>query len=172
MKKIFGIGLSRTGTTSLAETLKQFGINIVHYPSEDALYSVHNDGACDIPAAAHFVELDKKFPNSKFIYTVRDKDDWLHSMERYLERKKERVIGGWMRENRIKIYGQLEFDKDIFSKKYDEHNKKIREYFKSRKGDLLILNICTGKDMEHLFKFIGIDNPHMKRFPHANKRSW
>lgn len=34
MKKIFGIGLSRTGTTSLKQVLEDFGFNIIHYPTK------------------------------------------------------------------------------------------------------------------------------------------
>ena len=154
--KIFGIGLSRTGTTSLAHLLKDVGINIVHYPNKQQLFAHGNDGACDIPAAAYYKELDKKFPNSKFIYTVRNQKDWLESVDKYLGRKTKRVIGSWQKQNRIAMYGQMEFNRDIFASKYDEHNNDIHEYFKGREQDLLILDIIGGDNIEKLLAFLNI----------------
>ena len=81
--KIFGIGLSRTGTTSLAHALREVKINIIHYPTESQLFNPKSDGACDIPVIVHYKELDKKFPKSKFVYTIREKEEWLTSMENY-----------------------------------------------------------------------------------------
>lgn len=168
--KIFGIGLSRTGTTSLSHTLKEIGINIIHYPNESKLFDSNNDGACDIPAAVHYKKLDKKFPNSKFIYTIRDKDEWLFSIGRYLEYKKDRKMTPWELKNRIELYGQITFDKDMFATKYDEHDNSVRAYFKEREQDLLIINICAGDKLEKLLSFIGGHNElSNKKFPHINK---
>ena len=33
--KIWGLGLSRTGTTTLTHVLNQVGYNHIHYPSDD-----------------------------------------------------------------------------------------------------------------------------------------
>lgn len=171
MNKIFGIGLSRTGTTSLSHTLKEIGINIIHYPNKSKLFDPNNDGACDIPAAVHYKKLDKIFPNSKFIYTIRDKDEWLSSIGGYLEYKKERKMTPWELQNRKELYGQLNFDKDVFATKYDEHDNSVREYFKGREQDLLILNICGGDKLEKLLSFVGSSNalPN-KLFSHINTK--
>ena len=89
--KIFGIGLSRTATTSLANALKEINIDIIHYPTSKAkMYSNAKDGACDLPVAVYYKELDKKFPNSKFIYTIREKEGWLDSIGEYLKNKEGR----------------------------------------------------------------------------------
>ena len=34
--KIFGLGLSKTGTSSLGEALNILGINTIHYPFDEA----------------------------------------------------------------------------------------------------------------------------------------
>ncbi len=130
MKKIFGIGLSRTGTTSLGQALSELGFKIKHYPTKQELFCCNNDGACDIPAAIHFKELDKKFSNSKFIYTIREKNDWLDAMERYLKNKQNRKIAPWQKQNRIDMYGRVSFNRDVFSQIYDAHDRNIKEYFK------------------------------------------
>ena len=172
MTKIFGIGLSRTGTTSLCHALKDGGINIVHYPKSKAdLFNPKTEGACDIPVVVYYKELDKKFPNSKFIYTIRDKDEWLESVEKYLKQKKDRRIDAWQKQMRIDIYGQVEFNKELFATKYDEHDADIKTYFKNRKDDLLILNICGGADLNKLISFVdGNKKILSNKFPHINKR--
>ena len=38
-EKIFGLGLSRTGTTSLASALEQLDIRTVHYPSDPTTFA-------------------------------------------------------------------------------------------------------------------------------------
>lgn len=168
--KIFGLGLSRTGTTSLTYALKEVEINIIHYPTKEQLFNLKNDGACDIPVIAHYKQLDKKFPNSKFIYTFREKEDWLNSMEKYLPRKKNFGLAEWQLNNRIAVYGQLEYDKTVFAKKYDEHDNDIRSYFKGREQDLLILDICGGEGTEKLFSFINVYNENASKiFADKNK---
>jgi hypothetical protein len=83
--KVFGIGLGRTGTKSLAYALRQLGINVVHYPDDLKTYqelSTGNynfsllqtlDGITDITVAPFYPHLDDLFPGSKFILTVREK---------------------------------------------------------------------------------------------------
>ena len=167
--KIFGLGLSRTGTTSLTHALKVVGYNVIHYPiNKKILFDSNNDGASDIPVIAYYKELDKKFPNSKFIYTIRDKEEWLDAMDRYLERKKYRIIGHWGREIRTAVYGQMEFDRGVFATKYDEHDNDVRAYFADRPQDLLVLNICSGDGWEKLNKFLNITNKNVGAFPHEN----
>jgi len=81
--KVFGIGLSRTGTKSLTEALNMLGINVVHYPNDETTlqeliagnyeFSLLNswDGITDITVAPYYAQLDKIYPDSKFILTVR-----------------------------------------------------------------------------------------------------
>lgn len=171
MDKIFGVGLSRTGTTSLTRSLSNVGIDIIHYPKKTELFDPKNAGACDIPVIVHYKELDKIFPNSKFIYTIRDKEEWLSSMERYLPRKKNWNLAKWQLDNRKAVYGRLDFDREWFAERYDIHDNDVRMYFKERENDLLILNICGGDKLEKLFSFIGVSNHKnmLKEFPHENK---
>lgn len=168
--KIFGLGLSRTGTTTLNAILKQYGYNMIHYPTNEELYSLNNDGCTDIPATVVYKDLDKKFPNSKFIYTTRDKDEWLKSMGPYLERKKTWNQSSTQVNLRIETYGAPFFEYDKYSAAYDYWLKDITEYFKNRPNDLLILNIVNGIDKpQKLFDFLGINKKAPDEFPHENK---
>lgn len=165
--KIFGVGLTRTGTTSLAVAMTQVGYNnVVHYPSERTLFAGQYDGAFDLPVVINYKALDKVFPESRFIYTVREKDDWLDSMEKYLERKE--TNSGQQRTSRILVYGNPVFDRGLYSFAYDRHHNDVLAYFKTRPQDLLTLNICGGDGWAPLLSFLGID-ASVDSFPHEHQ---
>ena len=86
MIKIFGIGLSRTGTLSLTEALKELGYRTVHYPPIPKFFKYidENDAFTDITVSCNYKILDKKYLGSKFILTIRDKESWLKSCENHL----------------------------------------------------------------------------------------
>jgi len=94
MNKVFGIGLSHTGTRSLNQALNILGIKAVHWPLDGHTYhELSNNiyrlsilkkyqGITDITTAPFYPQLDKTYPGSKFILTVRDKGTWLKSMKK------------------------------------------------------------------------------------------
>lgn len=168
--KIFGIGLSRTGTTSLTAALTAAGFRIIHYPNKQQLFSEDNDGATDIPVISYYKELDKVFPNSKFIYTVREKKDWVDSMSRYLPRKQNWNTSAWTLQHRMNVYGRADFNRVDFTARYDEYDNEIRDYFKGREQDILILNIFDNPTVKELYNFLNItDKDTSIKFPHKNK---
>ena len=77
--KVLGVGLSKTGTSSLSAALTILGYRTVHYPPLDRLRELldDSDAATDTPVACSFRELDRQYPGSRFILTVRDPDSWL-----------------------------------------------------------------------------------------------
>lgn len=171
--KIFGIGLSRTGTTSLTSFLNSIGFNIIHYPNnKKQLFSKDNDGATDIPVITYYKELDKTYPNSKFIYTIRNKEDWINSMSRYLPRKKGRPTEthSWTLQHRLTAYGRTDFNRKDFDKRFDEYDAEIKEYFRNREQDLLILNIFENPSVQELCSFLNITHVDTSQnYPHENK---
>lgn len=166
--KIFGIGLSRTGTTTLNEVLVQLGYKSVHYPNEGELFSMRFDAATDIPVTVRYKELDKHFPNSKFIYTVRNKEEWLDSIVPYLERKRGWQMAQTQVDIRTQVYGSPFPNRAQAASAYDSHHNDIMNYFKKRKQDLLILDIIGGDSTKLLTDFLGVD-PIDPKFPHKNK---
>ena len=102
--KVFGIGLSRTGTQTLNRALQMLGYEAAHYPPITcyrlgrALLDLDEagkyDALTDIPVARFYKELDSAFPGSKFIMTVRNPDDWIESVER-LYAHDRRVANNW-----------------------------------------------------------------------------
>ena len=52
---------------------------------------------------------------------------------------------------------------------YEEHNKKVTNYFASRENKLLTVCWETGSGFEELCLFLNKDIPRVK-FPHSNKK--
>jgi hypothetical protein len=65
------------------------------------------------------------------------------------------------------VYGSLEYNKDRFVHVYDTHVRNVRDYFRHRPEDLLVLDICGGDGWEKLGPFLGLSIPRAQ-FPHAN----
>jgi hypothetical protein len=183
-QKVFGLGLSKTGTSSLGVALNILGIKTIHYPHDRRTlaelrtgnYSLsileEYRGVVDIPVAPYFAQLDRIYPNSKFILTVRDKLSWLRSIETHWRSRNARMNKDPQYKEFAQfisacVYGTLQYNKDRFLYVYDTHVRNVQHYFKHRSEDLLILDICGGDGWEKLCSFLGLSIPKV-RFPHAN----
>ena len=122
--KIFCIGLSKTGTRSLHDALQVLGLRSVHWGGPEPQTAVQRgleirvaveralqegrplledleeaDAYSDIQALSiNFDVLDRQYPDSRFILTVRDLEDWLESRTRHVEvnqaRREQGTYGG------------------------------------------------------------------------------
>lgn len=172
--KIFGIGLSRTGTRSLTKALNILGFRVIHYPTDRITWNELMAGKCDysllkkydgitdITVARYYPQLDHVFPNSKYILTVREKDSWLYSVKRVWEmrpafddRPEKEVAVNIRRFLRASVYGCYEFNNELMSYAYDMHYKNVREYFFGRPEAMLEINIIDGDGWEKLCPFLG-----------------
>jgi len=182
--KVFGIGLSRTGTKSLTKALSILGYRSAHFDiGVKALRQTDNglafdyslltdwDSLTDIPAAAFYEALDKHFPQSKFILTIREKDAWLESCERHYYAnhvpyfEKHNIEADIVLRLNCLVYGREIFDLEAFNMAYDSHVKQVRSYFQNRQSDLLIVNICAGEGWKPLCQFLDKQVPATP-FPH------
>jgi hypothetical protein len=160
--KVFGLGLSKTGTSSLGEALNQVGIKTIHYYSDEATcqefqtssyrLSILNDyqGIVDIPVVPYYAQLDKQYPGSKFIFTIRDKESWLKSIELHLKL----LMEWWENFPDFKKFhefisaclcGSIGFDREWFWYVYRTHQQNALQYFENCPRDLLLLDICRGE---------------------------
>jgi hypothetical protein len=180
-KKIFCIGLSRTGTKSLTVALYILGYNVIHYPSDkvtlneliDGNYNFSvledYDGISDITVSPYYAQLFKLFPNSKFILTVRNKEDWLRSFEKHWSDRPPfndpNQNETYMKVRRLlrgSVYGTYKFNRDRMSYVYDLHKKNVLDFFKNKPDSLLVLNIFNKKAWKKLCKFLEV--PRLKSF--------
>ena len=186
--KIFGLGFSRTGTTTLNETLNDMGYKIRHYPRPRSAIELaalrggtinsqepntQYDGATDIPVIPFWKDVDKILSgNAKYIYTLRDKEEWLTRIEKYFEEKRNvSHLLGYEEIMRKTVYGDVFFDRKKYEQAWDRHDKEVREYCKNRPNDFLILDILGGSDKpKKLYDFLEHNNPP-EEFSHWNKKT-
>lgn len=175
LPKVFGIGFHKTATTSLAAALTQLGYRVTgpnwrknpaiatearrlafeHVPLFDAFQ--------DNPWPVLYRDLDRQFPGSKFILTLRPASDWIRSVVKH--------FGGKTTPMREWIYGKgcgaPVGNEEIYLRRYEQHNEEVLDYFRDRSEDFLTLRITEGEGWEKLCPFLNCA-PVEVPFPRAN----
>ena len=203
--KVFCIGFNKTGTTSLEKALTTFGFSLGNQPAAEMLITEYMEEKYDrIIRFCHTADafqdapfslpglykvLDKEFPKSKFILTVRDSDEqWYNSLIKFHTKlyssDKNRIPNEEDLSNALyrykglsletkKIYGYPEvplYDENKYREYYNNHNKSVREYFRNRDKDLLVLNVAENGSYKKLADFLGVTNLEgNENFPWLNK---
>lgn len=176
--KTFGIGLHKTGTTSLAAAMNTVGVKTKHGPTDsvtikklircDYRLPVLDvfDGVTDV-IAPFYAELDTQYPNSRFILTVRDKLDWLVSVKSFWKTfPVRRNCRSWQYFSLISYYGGVDYNAERMSRIYDLHVQQVVEYFANTER-LLVFDVRSG--WVPLCVFLGVAIPDGP-FPHLNQQ--
>lgn len=173
--KVFGVGLQKTGTSTLGKVLSILGYKIeldTDYDLVDSLLKgeydsirdrVRNfDAFEDNPWPIVYKELDKWYPGSKFILTIRDHDNWIGSITKHFGAKKS--------DFREWFYGEGAplSNEELYINRYHEHNEAVKEYFKSRTEDFLIIDFEKGQGWKEICDFLNEPVPNLA-LPHLNK---
>ena len=134
------------------------------------------DGLTDITAAPYFESLDRQYPGSKFVLTVRDEEPWLRSAAAHWHKRpahddptKSELHLRVRRLLRAATYGCYDFDAERFSHVHRQHVANVKAYFADRPDDLLILPITDGAGWEPLCAFLGRPIP-AEPFPHKGDK--
>jgi len=179
--KVVGIGLPKTGTTSLGYCFRRFGFKHQTFDMDLALKVKRNqiddvlrvaqkhEAFEDWPWFLLYKEFDRRFPNSKFILTLRkDTETYVRSLQAHHEREgirnKDWVKPHWWDE----VHGQepAQWDYDYSARRYENHNRAVLEYFAGRiNKDLLVVCWETGDGWETLSHFLKKGAPD-EPFPH------
>ena len=170
MSKIFNIGFSRTGTTSLTEALQILGFSAYHFPKSFDQIEKH-DACTDMSITLGYKFLDLMYPESKYILTTRKLESWLSSMEvLFAQWNIEHDTPGYPTDYmHYAIYGTVKFDEDKMAKAYFNHIDDVKNYFKYKHEDLLELDIDSDNKWEKLCTFLNVEIPDVP-YPHSNKR--
>jgi hypothetical protein len=203
--KIFCIGRNKTGTTSLKKAFEDLGFVLGNQRKAELLTAqywqkdfdsiveycktaeVFQDFPFSYPET--YKQLDKAYPGSKFILTVRDNSgQWYDSVTKFHAKlfgngeiptvqqlqNATYVYKGWMWENVSKLYGvsskENPYDKEKLIAQYEKHNKDVIEYFKGRDNDLLVINLSDPDAYSKFCEFIGVKSDK-NNFPWENKTS-
>jgi Sulfotransferase domain/N-terminal domain of galactosyltransferase len=168
--RLFGIGMHKTGTTSLARAFQILGYDSGHWknpgwarrlyeeitqkgqsPTLEAHYAL-----TDIPLPLLFRELDKAYPGSKFILTLRDENDWLESVRKHFSDanpyRDSWDMDAFTRKAHSLTYGRSDFHERTMRRRYRMHNADVRDYFANRPQDLLVME---SPDWHDLCAFLG-----------------
>lgn len=186
MPKIFGIGLSRTGTTSLAAALSAIGFNTLHWfnpltcelISDDDLHLF--DAFTDTPVCANFERYYYTFPHSKFIYTTRPLEEWKRSVIGHFKR-----LTGFSDFHEFKtaisrsdmlpygtafssVHHSLYFNHADYESAYHAHDRRVRRFFQDKpRNRFLEFDLFGGHGWQELCAFTGRSVPSMS-YPREN----
>ena len=174
--KVFCVGIWKTGTKSFGQACSMLGYRVhSHFwpisielggdPELDSeilekIKKVSNDfnAFSDSPWLGIYKHLYEWYPDAKFVLTLRESSDNLAESEYW----------------HAKAHNQPEEEmpgKEFWIKRYEDHNKSVREFFKDKPGSLLEMCFETGDGWEKLLPFLGYEVPSvLPPFPHTNKR--
>ena len=202
-EKYFCIGRNKTGTTSLKSAFEALN------------YPVGNQRKAEILTGRHYFEgnfrpivnycksarvfqdvpfsypdtyrhLDKAYPGSKFILTVRDDpEQWYRSITRFHAKlfgkdgriptvedlKAAQYVWPGFMYNLVRLHGTTDedpYNKDAMIAHYELHNQEVKQYFKNRSEDLLVINVAEEGAYQRFVHFLGVVSPY-DDFPWENK---
>ncbi len=178
-RKVFGLGLNKTGTTTLRIALERLGYQSGGHQGKlmqayrrgqiDRILDYAQGFDCfdDWPWPLIYPALFERFGDSaRYVLTRRaSADHWLTSIKNHAERVYSK------RNPRKMIYG-YEFPHGVeshYTAVYDRHNRQVRAFFDRDDRRHLLLETCweTGDGWPQLCGFLG-EEPPDRPFPHVN----
>lgn len=202
-EKVFVIGMGKTGTTTVERILTDMGFKMGNQAAGEMLikdygnreyntiikYFHSAEAFQDCPSCLPelYKIIDKEFPNSKFILTIRDSaDSWYDSLVRFhtkifsssADYPSEKDLRNatyryksWALEA-MKVccnYPQTPLYEPVHYKSiYDKHINDVQDYF-SQRSDLLTLNLKHEDALSRLCNFLGFIHPVNYEVPHLNR---
>jgi Sulfotransferase domain len=185
-EKVFGVGLSKTGTTSLARALDRLGFHAMHYTNaltgevlrvEDAFLF---DALVDTPVCAVFETLYRLFPRALFVLSVRDPTAWETSFAAHNRAHNDAADpgalvdslasrGGAHRLERALIYAGLYRGHPDAGAARQGWESRVRGFFAAHDpARLLVMDIPGGDGWSTLCPFLGRPVPD-EPFPWENR---
>lgn len=183
--KVFGIGLSKTATTSLHVFLRLLGLPAAHFHNpitKDLLYRSDFDkfnAFSDISVSYQFESLYHQFPNARFIYTQRALEPWTNSIQKHyksafgIDHLKEinrpelnQLYRGRLQEIHYNLYGQC----SSWQEAYQAFEQRVDRFFEAKpKEKLLKIDVTQHPNPgKAISSFLGMPDPNLV-FPHKNK---
>jgi hypothetical protein len=178
--KIFQIGFNKCGTSSIHKFFKENGLSSIHWGKGRLAQIINANSKRGAPLLTnldqfdcftdmenmkrdiyiyltHYKELDKQYPNSKFILNTRPVDKWLLSRSKH---------GNYLQifKNMKNLTGAQALD--FWKNQYETHAKNVKDYFAGRPEDLLIFDIETEgwKLSEFMSKIIDLKFYEFKQY--------
>jgi len=157
---LFGIGMNKTGTNSLATALRKLGISCLHNSTKVKTYRRQNIEAgqkilhgldhryrafCDSPIPYFIDEIQRDYPGSRYILTIRDIKAWVKSRLRHFGGTVEHHLSEWQR-----------------------HLDRLQAAFGDDMSGILVYDRCGGDGWAPLCEWLSKSVPQ-EPFPHKNR---
>jgi hypothetical protein len=176
MNKLFIVGLPRTGTTSISVALLDYGFKVAHTAYTKRAFELA-DVISDAPCFCDYPELDKLFPDSKFVYLDRPLENWVPSMQMLLNKMlpelapKSGYLNPVLKRCVNKTFAPLTtehpLDRQYLENCYRNHQQAVFSYF-AKRGDFLAIDISRNGSLKQLLDFLGISSAGASEFPQLN----
>lgn len=182
-QKVFVVGFHKTGTSSLGRAFQILGYKVCgslkegydfseqDEPMEEFLMKKASsllktyDAFQDTPWFLLYRQLYDRFPDGKFILSLRDEDAWLKSVRSHFGK------GSFPYHDYIYSSRDSIAEGDMYIDRYREHNHDVRHYFSDKPGSLLVIDLQQNKTpWKDLCEFLDVKVPNTE-FPHVNKGS-
>jgi hypothetical protein len=175
--KVFVLGLPRSGTTSVCIAALGLGFKTAHTAYTQAALD-DAEFIADTPAFHDFELLDKRYPNSRFIYLSRPLALWLPSISRLLTNMASKLLvpSGGFNPCIKRCYGEVFSplshtsisDYEHLEHAFLRHQERVTRYFKGRESELLMLDISAPNSYQRFTEFL-LGNAVDGDFVHVNK---
>ena len=176
MHKVFIIGLPRTGTTSISVALLDYGFKVAHTAYTKQAFALA-EVISDSPCFSDYQQLDKLFPEAKFIYLERDLSLWVPSMQMLLGKMlpslepKTGVFNPVLKRSFNEVF-KLSSTENPHNERhltecYLTHKQAVVKYF-GKRDDLLTIDVSHKQSLRQLLDFLGIGYEGEQQFPHLN----
>ena len=175
MRKVFGIGLNKTGTKTLGKSMsilgytnKSYDLHLLQEYAKGNYYPIFNecelnDSFEDWPWPLLYQELDSKYPDAKFILTYRATPEiWYESLCKHSLRTGPTIA-------RKIAYG-YEMPQDYKQHHinfYTNHYRDVVNHFNGKENKLLTMCFENGDGWKKLCSFLEMPIPE-NDFPHEN----
>lgn len=187
-KKVFIIGFHKTGTTSLTRAMVRLGYRVCGGMNQIKGFDQtrHSTGDLfemaqplldqydvfeDTPWFMLYKELLDKYPESKFILTLRPAEQWYKSVLTHFAGYDQWNYHSWIYQG----HGDPAGNKKLYINTYKKHNEAVQKYFRENNKELLIMHLPEDFNWEILCGYLECKIPWGK-FPHANsavsRNSW
>lgn len=186
-ERVFGIGMKKTGTTSLKRC---FDVLDLHPIAPNSMASLqtrlvsknlrrYNDYSMALKYAEKFKSfedspwnlwemyknLNDRFPDSLFILTIRDSEKWWRSVKRWTT-----VTKPWMSGSYRQHLGVSHCGKDAMIGAYERYNREVIQYFEGG-NNLLVIDFEKNDGWEAMCDFLNCPIPD-QAFPHVNRQTY